>query len=83
MRAPTCATVEVSLNGQGNVSIMKGRDVDGTSGAARARGTATKCRRRVAPTKIQLAALRKFLRESPVKPTREGMEAIRRELEGG
>jgi hypothetical protein len=61
---------------------MKRRGLNGTNGAGRARSTATKRRRKVAPTKAQLAAIRKFLKESPVKPTREGMEAIRRELEG-
>ena len=33
-------------------------------------------------TKAQQAARRKFIAESPVKPSREGMEAIHRELVG-
>ena len=61
---------------------MKARGLNGTSGTARPRGKATKRRRKAGPTKVKLAAIRKFLEESPIKPTREGMEAIRREIEG-
>ena len=61
---------------------MNGRGLNGRNGGARKRAKAPK-RAKGGVSKAQQAARRKFLADSPVKPTREGMEAIHRELVGG
>ncbi len=60
---------------------MNSRGTNGSNGTTRKRATAPK-RPKGGVTKAQQAARRKFLADSPVKPTREGMEAIHRELVG-
>jgi hypothetical protein len=60
---------------------MNSRGTNGSNGTTRKRAKAPK-RPKGGVTKAQQAARRKFLAESPVKPSREGMEAIHRELVG-
>ena len=60
---------------------MSVRGTNGNNGAARNRAKAPR-RPKGEVTKAQQAARRKFIAESPVKPSREGMEAIHRELNG-
>jgi len=66
---------------RGRLSGMNGRGLGGSNGGARKRAKAPK-RAKGGVSKAQQAARRKFLADSPVKPTREGMEAIHRELVG-
>lgn len=61
---------------------MSGRALNGSNGSRRKRAKAPK-RRSSEATKAQQAARRKFLADSPVKATPEGLEAVRRELFGG
>ena len=51
------------------------------NGTKRKRAKAAPKRRQERLTRAQLAAGRRFLAESPVKPTAEGMAAIERELQ--
>jgi hypothetical protein len=60
---------------------MNSRGIKGSNGTTRKRANAPK-RPEGGVTKVQQAARRKFIAESPVKPSREGMEAIHRELNG-
>jgi hypothetical protein len=60
---------------------MNARGTNGSNGTTRRRAQAPK-RPKGGVTKAQHAARRKFIAESPVKPSREGMEAIHRELNG-
>jgi hypothetical protein len=53
----------------------------GSNGTTR-KGAKARKRPEGGVTKVQQAARRKFIAESPVKPSREGMEAIHRELHG-
>jgi hypothetical protein len=55
---------------------MNARGTNGSNGTTRRRAKAPK----VGVTKAQQAARRKVIAESPVKPSREGMQAIHREL---
>jgi len=61
---------------------MSGRSLNGGNGTKRKRAKALKRPKGGGVTKAQQAARRKFIAESPVKPTREGMEAVLRELSG-
>jgi hypothetical protein len=58
---------------------MNPRGTNGNNGTTRKRAKALK-RPKSGVTQAQQAARRKFIAESPVKPSREGMEAIHREL---
>jgi len=60
---------------------MNAHGANGSNGTTRRRAKALK-RPKGGVTKAQQAARRKFIAESPVKPSREGMEAIHRELNG-
>lgn len=60
----------------GTFSSMNAHGTDGSNGTTRGRAK----RPKGGATKAQQAARRKFIAESPVKPSREGMEAIHREL---
>lgn len=66
---------------RGRFSGMNTRGTNGSKGPTRKRAKAPK-RPKGGVTKAQQAARRKFIAESPVKPSREGMEAIHRELNG-
>jgi hypothetical protein len=61
---------------------MNGRGLNGSNGGARRRAKAPK-HPKGGVSKAHQAARRKFLADSPAKPTREGMEAIQREIGGG
>jgi hypothetical protein len=61
---------------------MNGRGPNGSNGTSRPKRAKAPTRPKGAVSKAQQAARRKFLADSPVKPTREGMEAIHRELVG-
>jgi hypothetical protein len=61
---------------------MNVRGLNGSNGAKRMRAKSPPKRRQDGVTKAQLAARRKFLAESSVKPTAEGMDAVHRELHG-
>ena len=58
---------------------MSAHGTNGSKGTTRGRAKAPK-RPKGRATKAQQAARRKFIAESPVKPSREGMAAIHREL---
>ena len=60
---------------------MNGHGTNGSNGTTRRRAKAPK-RSKGGVTKAQQAARRSFIAESPVKPSREGMDAIHRELNG-
>jgi hypothetical protein len=60
---------------------MHAHGTNGSNGSTRRRAKAPK-RTNGGATKAQQAARRKFIAKSPVKPSREGMEAIHRELSG-
>lgn len=60
---------------------MTAHGTNGSNGTTRRRAKAPK-RPKSGVTKAQQAARRKFIAESPVKPSREGMEEIDRELNG-
>jgi hypothetical protein len=61
---------------------MSGRSLNGSNGTKRKRARAPKRPKGGGVSKAQQAARRKFIAESPVKPTPEGMEAVLRELSG-
>ena len=65
----------------GTFSGMNGHGTNGSNGTTPRRAKAPK-RPKGGVTKAQQVARRKFIAESPVKPSREGMEAIHRELVG-
>jgi hypothetical protein len=58
---------------------MNRRGVNGTTRPSRKR---SKPSRKNKATKAEIAARRKFIAESPVKPSPEGVAAIRREFFG-
>jgi hypothetical protein len=60
---------------------MASRGTNGSNGTTRKRAKAP-TRPKAGVTKAQQAARRKFIAESRVKPSREGMAAIHRELNG-
>jgi len=60
---------------------MNARGTNGSNGITRRRAKPPK-RPKGGVTQAQQAARRKFIAESPVKPSRDGMEAIHRELVG-